>query len=187
MLYALCCLYAIDSLDLPLVTCWPLSNQHGTWAIWSTYLHMWTGMGGTQTRNHVWHTLHYTLIAGSYFVLLHYFVQFTLSERISYQCRRHHPLTPVDICVRVSGASKTRMHSSRIRTVRSSSRLCSRGGVPAGGCTRSRGVYPTKGAYPPRGAYLPRRGVAAWGVYLPGGFLPRYSSLWTEWQTGVKT
>ena len=49
----------------------------------------------------------------------------------------------------------TRMHSSRMRTVRSSSRLCSRGAVPAGGVSG--------------GVYLPR------GCTWSGGYLPRYS------------
>ena len=51
--------------------------------------------------------------------------------------------------------SNARMHSSRMRTVRNSSRL-QRGGVPGpGGCTWSRGVYLVPGGVPgPGGVYL---------------------------------
>ena len=56
-------------------------------------------------------------------------------------------------------AKQTRMHSSRMRTVRNSSRL--RGGIPVpggvpgpGGCTWSQGGVPGPGGYLPR--YSPR-------------------------------
>ena len=55
------------------------------------------------------------------------------------------------------------MHSSRMRTVRSSGRIS--GGVPGpGGCTWSWGVYLVPGGCTWSGGYL------VWGVYLvPGG------------------
>ena len=62
--------------------------------------------------------------------------------------------------------------------------VSAKGDVPATGCT-CWGVYPL-GGVSASGVYLPR-----W-VYLPGGctcqegYLPRYSPLWTEWQTGAK-
>ena len=60
----------------------------------------------------------------------------------------------------------------------------SRGCTSSGGCTWSREVYLVPGQW----------GVPGLGVYLvPGGvpgpvgvYLPRYSPLWTEWQTGAK-
>ena len=69
-------------------------------------------------------------------------------------------------CVRSQRLIKTRMHSSRMRTVRCSSRLLGEGVVSARGCL------------PGGGGYLPR------GV-CPGGCLPHTSSPtpWTEWQT----
>ena len=95
----------------------------------------------------------------------------------------------------------TRMHSSRMRTVRNSSRLLGEGGtcpggVPAhGGCT-CLGVYlvpedvPAEGCTWSREVYLPG-GCTCWGgvVYLaPGGYLPRGAPAqvlppWTEWLT----
>ena len=72
-------------------------------------------------------------------------------------------------------------------------------GVPAGvylprGCTFL-GVYlpggvPARGV--PAGGGVPAWGVPAGGVPVQGGvpaqggYLPRYSPLWTEWQTGAK-
>ena len=56
---------------------------------------------------------------------------------------------------------------------------------PGGMCTWSRrylvlGVYLVSGGVPgPRGQLVP--GGCAWS-----GYLPRYSPLWTEWQTGAK-
>ena len=88
------------------------------------------------------------------------------------------PIEKIKDCVIVKETKSqvTRMHSSRMRTVLSSSRICSwRGGVPGpggwylvpGGCTCLGGV-------PAWGVYLPG-GVPARGVYLPRGYLPRYS------------
>ena len=93
----------------------------------------------------------------------------------------------------------TRIHSSRMRTVRSSSHLL--GGVPTqgvylvpGGWGYLPGGVPTQGrgvpvwgegvpawgrGVPAQGGYLVPGGVPAWGVYLPGGapaqgvYLPR--------------
>ena len=55
-------------------------------------------------------------------------------------------------------------------------------------CTASRGYLP-RGCTCPGDVYL----AGEWGVYLPveggvpaWGYLPRYSPLWTEWQTGAK-
>ena len=65
------------------------------------------------------------------------------------------------------------MHSSRMRTVRNSSRLLggtwSRGVYLPGGCTWSQGVY------------------LVLGCTCSGGYLPRYSPLPVGRQTGVKT
>ena len=96
----------------------------------------------------------------------------------------------------------TRMHSSRMRTARllpvSPSMHCSPGVVPAWGvylpvgvyqprgCTCPEWVYLPRGMYLPGGLYLPRGvylpggvylcgDVPARGVYLPRGYLPRYS------------
>ena len=68
------------------------------------------------------------------------------------------------------------MHSSRMRTVRNSSRLLE-GGVPGpgGGVPGPRGVYLVQGVY-----------LVLGGVPSPGGDLPRYSPP-VDRQTGVKT
>ena len=77
--------------------------------------------------------------------------------------------------------------------------------LPKGGVPAHRGVYlhgevylpggyTCSGGVPARGVYLPRGCICPGGrVYLPGGctcpgrgYLPRYSPLWTEWQTGAK-
>ena len=90
----------------------------------------------------------------------------------------------LDLMTRVLGLDDkailcyTRMHSSRMRT----SRLLpvspwSRGCTWSGGCTWSRVCVPGPGGVPGLGG-VPGPG---WGVYLP-----RYSPLWTEWQTGAK-
>ena len=99
----------------------------------------------------------------------------------------------------------TRMHSSRMRTVRSSGRI-SGGGIPglggctwslegctwspgvylvpegvcawSGGCTWSRGCTLSGGCTWSRGVCVPGLGGCTWsrGVYLvPGGYLVRYS------------
>ena len=47
------------------------------------------------------------------------------------------------------------------------------------------GGYLTGGVYLPGGVYL-AGGLPARGVPAPGGYLPSYSPLWTEWQTGAK-
>ena len=72
----------------------------------------------------------------------------------------------------------TRMHSSRMRTVRNSSRLL---GVPA-----------LEGSAPGGGVPAPGRGSVPGGcLLLEGGGIPACTEadppLWTEWQTGVKT
>ena len=77
----------------------------------------------------------------------------------------------------------TRMHSNRMRTVRSSSRLL--GGClpgPGGVCTWPGGVPGPRGGVPsPGGVSGPRGCTWSQGVYLvPGGYLPRYSPLWTD-------
>ena len=84
----------------------------------------------------------------------------------------------------------TRMHSSRMRTVRNSSRL-------PGGCTWSRGVYLVRGGLPgpqggctwsPGGVYLVRGGLpgpqggCTWspgGVYLVRGGVPGLGGTWS--------
>ena len=70
---------------------------------------------------------------------------------------------PCDILTKYIAVEKhiTRMHSSRMRTVRNSSRLLGVGG------TWSWGVYLVPG-----GCTWSRRGVPAQGVYLPGGTCP---------------
>ena len=101
---------------------------------------------------------------------------------------------------------KTRMHFSRMRAVRCSSRLLGGGsarGVLPGGCLPGH-VYPG-GCLPrgdlPGGVCLGVGGIGRGGVCPVGGCLPRWVSsqggvcpsacwdtypLWTEWQTGVK-
>ena len=65
---------------------------------------------------------------------------------------------------------KTRMHSSRMRTVRCSGRLGGGGaGVCPGGCLTRGGVSDQEG-YLPRGQCLPRW-VSVQGGFLPGGEL----------------
>ena len=95
----------------------------------------------------------------------------------------------------------TRMHSSRMRTVRNSSRLQGGGGwctclggggylIP-GGCTWSQGGVPGLG-----GVYLVSGVNLAWGctwsrgvvpargcTWSRGVYLPRYPPPWTEWLT----
>ena len=74
------------------------------------------------------------------------------------------------------------MHSSRMRTVRSSGRI-SGGGVPglgdtcSGGCTWSGGSYLVPGGVPgPVGVYLVWGGHLVWGVYLVWG-----GCTWSSW------
>ena len=96
------------------------------------------------------------------------------------------------LCGKLSKQNQiTRMHSSRMRTVRSSGRI-SGGGVPGpGGCTWSGG-----GAPGPGGVLGPRgRVYLVWGVYLiwggksgPRGVYPvRYSPPPVDRHTPVKT
>ena len=81
-------------------------------------------------------------------------------------------------CVRkrMAKVEVTRMHSSRMRTVRSSSRLGGvpgLGGVPSVGGTWSRGVYLVQGGIPGLGDVPGAEGVLgpggctwSWGMYL---------------------
>ena len=83
----------------------------------------------------------------------------------------------------------TRMHSSRMRTVRCSGHLDGGGWLPAKRCLLQ---WPSRG-----GVCLPRKMSAPGGCLPEGGCLPRgclcrgcqpdTPPLWTEWQTGVKT
>ena len=84
--------------------------------------------------------------------------------------------------LKLNNTLNTRMHSSRMRTVRNSSRLpgggylpggCTcpgkgGGGVPArGGCTCQGGV-PAQGGYLPGGGYTCLGGIPAWGCTWQG-------------------
>ena len=79
------------------------------------------------------------------------------------------------------------MHSSRMRTVRSSSRLLG-GGVPGprGYTWSGQGVYLVRGVYLVGGGGVPGLGGAPGpegylgGVPGPRGYLARYSPLWTD-------
>ena len=75
--------------------------------------------------------------------------------------------------------SKTRKHSSRMRTVRCSDRR-------GQGCTCQGGV-PNQGVPAwGRGCTCPRGCTCLGGVYLPMGMYLSGVYLWTEWQTPVK-
>ena len=74
------------------------------------------------------------------------------------------------------------MHSSGMRTAHL---LTASQHALFGGCTCPGGVPVYLGVYLPRGVYVPG-GVPAQGGVPVRGYLPRYSPLGTDWQTGAK-
>ena len=103
--------------------------------------------------------------------------------------------------VRVACISKVLFRDSFVRHRNCFSHVmahtrCTRPGQGQGGRNRKQECIPV-GCVPPacwpypsmhcsRGCTCPG-GCTSQGVYLPGGYLPGYSPLWTEWQTRVKT
>ena len=87
--------------------------------------------------------------------------------------------------IKAIAKTKTRMHSSRMRTLR-----CS-GDLPRVGCLPREGVSSEGVVCAGGGVSAQEGGVSAWGVSARGVSAPVHAGIhtpqWTEWQTPVKT